>query len=137
MSMGRFVILRHETAVGGAEAAEGIASTCHWDFMIEVEGALWTWALAQDPRGSTTSEARRLPDHREAYLEYEGPLTDGRGTVSRVDWGRFTWLARQDALVVVQLDGRRFHGTAALTRAPGTLDCWHWEFSTVDSGSRP
>ncbi len=135
--MCRFVILRHETAVAGTEAAEGIATPCHWDFMMEAEGALWTWALSQDPREYSISGARRLPDHREVYLEYEGPLTDHRGTVWRVDWGRYTWLTRQDALVVVQLHGRLFHGTAALTRDPGTLDGWHWEFTTVVSGERP
>jgi hypothetical protein len=29
-------------------------------------------------------EAERLPDHRELYLEYEGPIPGGRGAVKRV-----------------------------------------------------
>src|SRR5882724_3306447 len=66
-TMPRFVILRHETPPGFARPA-------HWDFMLECGGVLRTWEMA---------------DHRLAYLEYEGEVPGGRGTVSRWDEGRY------------------------------------------------
>lgn len=36
-------------------------------------------------RGEVVAE--RLPDHRTAYLEYEGPVSGNRGEVARVAWG--------------------------------------------------
>ncbi len=36
-------------------------------------------------------DAVRLPDHRRLYLDYEGPLTNNRGSVRRVASGLCTW----------------------------------------------
>lgn len=33
-------------------------------------------------------DAERIADHRPLYLEYQGPLSEGRGNVSRVAQGR-------------------------------------------------
>ncbi len=64
------------------------------------------WMIAQDSRGRDPLitfrlseridetarggriEARRLADHRARYLTYEGPVTDDRGTVTRIAQGR-------------------------------------------------
>lgn len=74
----RFVILHHRTADGE-----------HWDFMIEQADALATWRLAANPvdRPGDSIPATRLADHRKVYLDYEGPLTAGRGEVARVESG--------------------------------------------------
>ena len=83
----RFVILRHEmppTAERGS----------HWDLMLENRGVLLTWELPELPPGPLPASfgqlgIRRLPDHRIAYLEYEGPVSNDRGTVRRVDRGTY------------------------------------------------
>src|SRR5947207_3846041 len=80
--MPRFVILRHETPPGFARPA-------HWDFMLECDGVLRTWALAEVPSPGCEIAAEELADHRLAYLEYEGEMSGGRGTVSRWDEGRY------------------------------------------------
>lgn len=76
----RFVILLHE----------GHGPT-HWDLMIEDQGTLATWQFLSDPTaaGSTqqTLGARRLPAHRIAYLNYEGPVSGNRGRVRQADAG--------------------------------------------------
>ena len=90
--MPRFVLLRHETPPGHPRPS-------HWDLMLEHAGVLLTWelqtlpglwaeALGEDSSDAEdTVEARRLSDHRLAYLEIEGPVSGGRGTVQRCDRG--------------------------------------------------
>lgn len=60
----------------------------HWDLMVEAgEGEpLITFQLPAPPLREL--EGRRLPDHRRAYLEYEGQVSGGRGEVAIWDRGR-------------------------------------------------
>ncbi len=73
----RFVILRHYGCPQGE----------HYDFMLLVGESLKTWALGDYPRDGVAQPAKALPDHRLEYLEYEGPVSSGRGAVSRWDQG--------------------------------------------------
>lgn len=82
---GRWVLLLHE--VPPSKTPLGQRGT-HWDLMIEDAGVLLTWAIQQLPPGSQDT-GLRLPDHRIRYLDYEGAISDGRGTVSRVAGGDF------------------------------------------------
>ena len=77
-AMPRFVILRHD-------APQGL----HFDLLLEASGVLRTWALPQPPDSGVEMECEALPDHRMAYLDYEGPVSGGRGTVDRWDWGTY------------------------------------------------
>jgi len=74
----RFVILHHTGC--GCE---------HWDLMIEHNDVLLTWQLRTEPAGlaSLPIQAKRLDDHRMHYLTYEGPVSQDRGTVRRIDSG--------------------------------------------------
>jgi hypothetical protein len=76
----RFVILSHQSPTGE-----------HWDVMLEAGSALATWSIPpQYPAGdSFTCSAIRLPDHRKDYLDYEGEISEGRGTVSRISAGTY------------------------------------------------
>lgn len=68
----------------------------HWDLLLELEtGELATWRLPAAPlaelfRVGSDFNARRLPDHRSHYLEYEGPISDKRGSVARVAAGVYS-----------------------------------------------
>ncbi len=75
----RFVILRHDHPY------------LHWDFLLEREqhDALESWRLLREPLFDEWVLAESLPDHRIAYLTYEGPVTGGRGSVSQVHSGTF------------------------------------------------
>lgn len=57
-----------------------------------------------------------LPPHRRDYLTYEGPLTDNRGSVSRVDQGTFTSTEWTDDRLVIDVKMNRFAGTVELQR---------------------
>jgi hypothetical protein len=80
--MPRFVVLRHETPRGHERPT-------HWDFMLECDGVLRTWALADPPSLGCSTAAEALPDHRLAYLDYEGEVSGGRGWVTRWDAGTY------------------------------------------------
>ena len=76
--------------------------------MLELEGEplLATWRLpAPRPRPGAAFEAVRIGAHRLVYLDYEGPVSGGRGTVRRLAAGRFDWLERGADRLVVLLHG--------------------------------
>jgi hypothetical protein len=125
--MPRFVILRHETPPHSPRPA-------HFDLMLEVEGALWTWALPEEPAPGRKLAATRLTDHRLAYLNYEGEISGDRGYITRWDDGAYELLPRQaapavtkrsaDEELLVRLVGSKIAGEVFLTRRGETADQW-------------
>ena len=110
--MPRFVILEHDHP------------HLHWDFMLEVGEVLWTWRLATPPEGAASRiVATRIGEHRRAYLDYEGQVSGGRGTVKRWDAGTYDAIRIDDTRIEMSLHGQRFTGRAVLRR----LDDGAWE----------
>jgi DNA ligase D-like protein (predicted 3'-phosphoesterase) len=121
----RFVIHKHA------------ASTLHYDFRLEVDGALLSWAVPKGP--STDPRVRRLAirteDHPTGYLDFEGVIPEGEygaGTVLVWDAGRYRNLrARKgprsrsmersvkEGLIEVWLEGVKLSGGYALKRNMG------------------
>lgn len=122
--MPRFVILRHEMPPGRARAS-------HWDFMLEQGDHLSTWALAVEPSAGCESPAEKLPDHRRLYLDYEGPVSNDRGTVTRWDQGTYRLVSASDDGWVVELSGERLIGRATLNRQHDHF--WIVAFSAVST----
>ena len=73
--MSRYVILEHDHP------------SRHWDLMLESGEVLRTWRLASCPVAGASVAAEAAPDHRRLYLDYEGPISGGRGHVFRWDSG--------------------------------------------------
>jgi hypothetical protein len=111
--MPRFVILQHASPHG-----------LHWDFMLEMGTALASWALAQPPAASQQIPARALSEHRLAYLDYDGPISRGRGTVTRWDEGTYQIERQAEGLLVVLLSGKNLTGRATLHRTGADPDQW-------------
>jgi hypothetical protein len=103
--MPRFVILEHDHP------------QLHWDLMLEAGDVLRTWRLHAPPESGRIVAATPSFDHRLAYLDYEGPVSGGRGTVKRWDAGSFAPESETEAELVVQLHGRRLAGRGVLARA--------------------
>jgi hypothetical protein len=98
--MPRFVILYHQMPPDSNRRS-------HWDLMLESGRVLRTWALAEEPRQESTIAADALPDHRLAYLEYEGPISNNRGIVRHWDGGEYQAILWEENRTEVTLHGRR------------------------------
>ena len=103
----RYVILEHRW--------NGV----HYDFMVEAEpgGLLRTWALEEEPCFGQAIRAQALPDHRRIYLDYEGEISQGRGTVRKWDEGVCSIELWQVDRVRFTLKGRQLMGPAEFARS--------------------
>jgi hypothetical protein len=115
--MPRFVILQHTTP-------PGYERPLHWDLMLESGDVLRTWALEQEPTNGATINAEQLADHRSAYLEYEGPISGERGSVTRWDQGTYSVESESDNELVVVLEGARLNCRLTLTRQSDNPQRW-------------
>src|SRR5690348_14642129 len=90
----RYVVLRHE----------GIGDP-HFDLMFETSpgSALLTWRSPEWPPRPGLM-LTKLGDHRRAYLDYEGPVSNNRGHVRRVAAGTLRILVTADAVFQVRTD---------------------------------
>ncbi|MBC7350990.1 MAG: hypothetical protein H5U08_01420 [Thermogutta sp.] len=120
--MRRFVILEHDSPRG-----------LHYDFMLETATLLATWALAEIPVTGKIIPAQQLPDHRRIYLEYEGEISGGRGTVRRWDEGTYLLSKRTNLMLELVLDGNRLRGRAKLSLVDPECQSWRFEYWTEGS----
>ncbi len=109
--------------------------------MLEAGEVLWTWELRELPvawqaalpnlKVTTNSliDAMRLADHRLTYLDYEGPLTNGRGHVSRQMSGKFQLLENTAQRIVARLTTDKFQTTVELAK---TNQLGRWKLTTGD-----
>jgi hypothetical protein len=124
--MPRFVLLRHE-------CPPEFGKSSHWDLMLEDDGVLLTWSLLELPTpGGRATVATRLENHRLAYLDYEGPLSGQRGSVSRVDAGEFQWIERTEQQIVASLAGGELQGTLTAQSVGG--ESWRLSFESAAGG---
>ena len=117
----RFVILHHRLDDGE-----------HWDLMLEHGDVLLTWQLLREPvdASSLPIPARRIADHRKAYLDYEGPVSGDRGTVQRIDRGTVEFKTTVDDQFVFKLDGTKLRGSFVLGRKHGN----QWTMESIGAG---
>ncbi|RZJ18785.1 MAG: DNA ligase D [Brevundimonas sp.] len=103
------------------------ATRLHYDFRIEVDGVLKSWAVTKAPSRDTTVKrlAVEVEDHPMDYGGFEGTIPSGNygaGTVQMWDVG--TWTPQEDDLeaafkkgqIKMVLDGERLKGKWALIR---------------------
>src|SRR5215213_6820221 len=99
----RFVVQEHH------------ARRLHWDFRLEHDGVLVSWAL---PHGLPLTQVEHLPaahteDHPLDYLRFQGTIPEGgygAGEVTVWDRGTYECESFEDGKVVVRLHGDRVSG---------------------------
>jgi hypothetical protein len=96
--MPRFAILEHDWP------------SLHWDFLLEAGTVLKSWRLLGEPGPGREVPAERNEVHRLHYLEYEGAVSGGRGSVRRWDAGTFDWIVDDQDRIHVELHGKRVSG---------------------------
>jgi bifunctional non-homologous end joining protein LigD len=112
----RFVVQRHR------------ATRLHYDFRLEVDGVLVSWAV---PKGPTLDpKVRRaafhVEDHPIEYIDFEGVIPGGQyGGGDVIVWDTGTWApgkdenprrAIADGELHVDMDGAKLHGRFVLVR---------------------
>ncbi|MCB2202425.1 DNA ligase [bacterium] len=133
-----FVIQKHD------------ATNLHYDFRIEVDGVLKSWAVPKGP--STDPSVKRLAvpteDHPLGYADFEGVIPEdeyGGGTVMVWDRGAYRNLKKEedgkdaksvdqqiaDGHVTIWLEGQKLQGGYALIRT-GKGDDARWLLIKMD-----
>jgi bifunctional non-homologous end joining protein LigD len=113
------------------------ATRLHYDFRLELEGVLKSWAVPKGPSLNPADKrlAVQTEDHPLEYGEFEGVIPEkqyGAGEVLLWDMGVWTPEDRDplEALrkgrLHFRLDGEKLHGSWILTRTRGSEDKPQW-----------
>lgn len=113
----RYVVLFHRQQAGD-----------HFDLMIENGETLATWKMEQPSENATAEgiSCRRLGGHRREYLEYEGPISGERGSVTRHDEGQCEFEKQDESVWCGRFDGKKLSWRFELRR--GDVDVETWTF---------
>jgi hypothetical protein len=117
----RFVILHHDWP------------TPHWDLLLEYGPVLKAWRLLAEPGAGRTVPAEANFDHRPLYLDCEGPLSGGRGRVTRWDAGTYEGGPDAAGEWTIRLAGGGVEGAARLSR---TVGGWAFTIEPLSGGPR-
>ena len=117
------------------------ASHLHYDFRLEIDGVLKSWAVPKGP--STDPHDKRLAieteDHPMDYATFEGIIPEGEygaGSVIVWDIGTFSSIKEKNGELIspaqsykngqieINLDGKKLHGNYALIRTEGDDKKW-------------
>jgi DNA ligase D-like protein (predicted 3'-phosphoesterase) len=105
----RFVVQEHH------------ARRLHWDFRLELDGTLKSWAVPRGPpeEPGIRRLAVQVEDHPVDYISFEGSIPKGEygaGTVKIWDKGSFKLKRRSDDIYEFWLKGERLNGKYTLVR---------------------
>lgn len=138
----RYVVLFHRWGANGQKRSDGQSEAGdqkgkpirgdHFDWMFESESGsgLQTWSTPRALRrdGDDAIDATELPLHRIAYLDYEGPVSGDRGTVRRVEEGRFRFTHRSEDRWELDVEGNRVGRLVIRRSATAKTAAWRIEF---------
>ena len=129
-----------EPAEGGQPGADALtfviqkhwASRLHYDFRLELDGTMKSWAVPKGPSYDTHDKrmAVHVEDHPISYSDFEGTIPEkqyGAGKV--IIWDKGTWEPQGDPRegyrkgnLKFRLHGHKMHGNWVLVRMKGRGD---------------
>jgi bifunctional non-homologous end joining protein LigD len=124
------------------------ASRLHYDFRLELDGALKSWAVPKGP--SLDPKVKRLAvhveDHPLDYATFEGSIPEGHyGAGDVIVWDRGVWIPQEDPAkayakgrLKFELQGEKLGGLWNLVRThmPGKQEQW-FLIKHQDGAARP
>jgi DNA ligase D-like protein (predicted 3'-phosphoesterase) len=120
------------------------ATSLHYDFRLEAEGVLKSWAVPKgpslDPRDKRL--AMRVEDHALDYADFEGVIAEGEyGAGPVIVWDRGTYRPLDDETLAAALrkghakfwlDGQKLKGGFSLRRGGSEGDREKWLLVKMD-----
>jgi hypothetical protein len=137
----RFVVLLHRPGEQSVRTAD-----IHFDWMFESDQVLRTWSTAPfdllDAETDIEIDCHPLADHRVDYLDFEGEIAGGRGTVSPTLAGTYRLIQANNERfqVLLQWDDTQGESSAKVEiyrsarpdvglRPDESRGCWRLRFS--------
>ena len=106
-----------------------LASHLHYDFRLEHNGVLLSWAVPKGPSLNPKDKrlAMKVEDHPFDYGQFEGVIPEGYGAGIVMLWDRGTWTPESDDIEAAlkkgdlkfTLDGYKLKGSWVLVRTGG------------------
>lgn len=113
------------------------ASSLHYDFRLEVDGVLKSWAIPKGPSNDPAQKrlAVEVEDHPMSWGDFEGRISAGYGKGAVIVWdeGTYTPLSEEPFAQALDegrasffLDGHKLRGgyTLVRTRRPASKPQW-------------
>ncbi len=92
----------------------------HYDFRLELGGALKSWAVPKIPLMAKGMKrlAIQVEDHAKSYANFQGEIKEGygKGIVKIWDNGNFSLEKRTPKEIIFNLQGKRLKGRYALIK---------------------
>jgi len=113
------------------------ARNLHWDFRLEIDKVLKSWALPKVPPLAPKIKrlAIQVEDHDLEYAKFQGVIKDGygKGTVKIWDEGKYDLLYRGKDKIEFELFGKKLKGKYVLLNAKMGGDKKNWLFMKIQS----
>ena len=102
------------------------ATHLHYDFRLEKEGVLRSWAIPKEPpvKENIKRLAIQVEDHELGYANFEGQIPKGEygaGTVEIWDKGYYVPLKFEPKEIIAKLKGKKLKGTYCLIKLKPNL----------------
>jgi bifunctional non-homologous end joining protein LigD len=105
------------------------ATRLHYDFRLELDGTMKSWAVPKGPSFDTADKRMAMPteDHPISYNSFEGTIPAGNyGAGKVIIWDKGVWVPTEDphkgyreGSLKFELRGHKLHGRWALVRMKG------------------